>query len=268
MSKLRKIKPMTFPGTKPSVIDGSRPVMIWVDPLSLYVDGSYQRDLTPRSVSLIRDIYREFAWTKIKPPIAVKVDSGYRIIDGQHTAIAAASIGLKEIPIFIVDAPEIIQQAQAFVAHNRNRLTITSLDIHRALVAGGEPLAIAIDAACKRTGVNFRYIGYGSKINIGDTSCISIIRRIFSKQGPEQAEKVLTILVRAKLAPISEAHLLAAASMISESVPDLKLYAVIRIGAKDDLINARTAAARKELPVWVCLKEIWTKRLTTRLPVN
>lgn len=258
---LRKIAPMLLPDTVRAIVDGPKPELHWVAPTELLVDGSYQRELSPQSVRLIRTIVKEFAWTRIKPPVAVRVEKGFHVIDGQHTAIAAASLGLAEIPIFVVAAPQIIERAQAFVSHNRNRLMITALDIHRALVAGGDPLAASVQKACDDLGVRFRYISHSSRAEVGDTQCISRVIGLFRTHGATQARAVLQVLVNAKCAPLTESHITAARQLLAEAIPAKRLIMAIRIGRDDDLIQARARAATDGVRTWQALKTIWEKRL-------
>jgi hypothetical protein len=79
------------------------------------VQPEYQRDLTKRSITLIRDIAETFSWLHIKPPVCARDGNGNLcVIDGQHTAIAAASRGLKKIPVMIVEALDPALRAGAF----------------------------------------------------------------------------------------------------------------------------------------------------------
>jgi hypothetical protein len=58
------------------------------------------------AVEMIRDIVREWSWASYKAPVVVETGKGLVVIDGQHTAIAAATRGIKFIPILVVDADE------------------------------------------------------------------------------------------------------------------------------------------------------------------
>ena len=99
---LRPIKPLSFPGVTPAVVTGARPVLRWVKPADLWVDATYQRDMSRKSFKLIEGIYAGFAWNRVKPPVAVEADGKLHVIDGQHTAIGAASLDLPEIPIMLI----------------------------------------------------------------------------------------------------------------------------------------------------------------------
>lgn len=259
--KLRKIVPMQLPDTERAVVTGPRPELKWVEPTDLLVDASYQRDLTTTSVKLIRTIVKEFAWSRIKPPCAARVDGGYHVIDGQHTAIAAASLGLAEIPVFVVTAPEVVERARAFVSHNRNRLAISALDIHRALVAGGDPLAASIQKTLDDVGVSLRYFSGGQAIKVGDCQSIANVVRLFRRHGVAQSRKVFAALVQAKCAPIVEPHIWAAHELILDGADARRLAAAIRVGLENDLIRARAKAATEGSRAWQALKMIWQRRL-------
>lgn len=139
-STLRAIKPLEIPGLKPAKVDGERPSLKWVAPTSLLVDATYQRDLSERSIRLIRRMIENCAWNRMKPPIVVQVGPAtFHIVDGQHTAIAAASLGITEVPVFVVKANQVDERARAFVGHNSDRIVVSSFDIYRALLAAGDP---------------------------------------------------------------------------------------------------------------------------------
>lgn len=261
MSRLRRIVPMTLPETERASVRGPRPVLKWVKPTDLLVDGTYQRDLTSTSVRLIRRIVAEFAWSRIKPPIAVAVNNGFHVIDGQHTAIAAASLGLQALPIFVVDAPETLERSRAFVSHNRNRIAISALDIHRALVAGGDPLARSIDATCAAIGVRMRYIAYGEPVSVGDTQAIDRVQKLFKRFGVAHARSVLTVLVGAKCCPIHEAEITAAHEILTAGASPARLTMAVRVGLGNDLPKARADAMLKNMRAWQCLKVAWQKRM-------
>src|SRR4051812_38737643 len=104
MSGLRKITPLDLPHRDAAELVDRKPMLQWVKPTELYVDETYQRDLSRKSLSLIKKLAKEFDWSHFKPPIVVQAGREQHIIDGQHTAIAAATVGVPTIPIFVVHA--------------------------------------------------------------------------------------------------------------------------------------------------------------------
>jgi len=64
-------------------------------------------------------------WAKFKAPVAVMTDAGLELIDGQHTAIAAATHPeIATIPVMIVDVDKRAERAAAFIGHNRDRVAV------------------------------------------------------------------------------------------------------------------------------------------------
>src|SRR5689334_15390291 len=109
--QLRPIKPIPLIGLELEDIPSSPPDFDWADPQTLLVEAEYQRDLSRRSIELIRKIAGQFDWLHTKPPVCARGAGGRLcLVDGQHTAIAAASRGLKKIPIMIIDAPEVMRR--------------------------------------------------------------------------------------------------------------------------------------------------------------
>ena len=267
MTPLRPIKPMSFPDLKPAaIVDGDRPVLKWVAPTDLLVDATYQRDLSERSIRLIRKMVENFAWNRLKPPIVVRAGSDQlHIVDGQHTAIVAASLRIAQIPVFIVQADTVDERARAFVGHNSDRIVVSPFDIYRALLASGDPDAVVdVDNVCRRAGVRLRYISPSSAIAEGDTAAVGLIRSLVKRRGVIPARKVLQVLVKAKRAPISAAEIRAAESIICGVHPDIDLEALtaaIRVEGTDGLNKAHARAKAARTGVWLELAGRWLRRL-------
>ena len=89
----RSIKAIPLIGIEPKAIKTSPPAFGWADPLKLRVEDEYQRNLTKRSIALIRDIAETFSWLHIKPPVCARDKNGNLcVIDGQHTFKASAEL--------------------------------------------------------------------------------------------------------------------------------------------------------------------------------
>lgn len=145
----RPIAPIAMPDVEAGVPTTPPPVFMQVRPEELLVDQSYQRDLSDASVRLIRRLVAEWDWTKFKAPTVAMTDEGPVVLDGQHTATAAASHpGIEEIPVLLVEAPERRAQAKAFVGINTTRLGVTAPQLHFANMAAGDEAALAINRVC------------------------------------------------------------------------------------------------------------------------
>lgn len=263
-ASLRAIKPMKFPDLKPASFDGEKPSLKWVEPISLLVDATYQRDLSERSVRLIRKMIENFAWNRLKPPIVVQAGpASLHIVDGQHTAIVAATLGIPQIPVFIVKADTLDERARAFVGHNSDRVAVSSFDLYRALLASGDPDAMDVDNVCRRAGVRIRNISPSSAIAEGDTAAVGLVRRLVKKRGVIPARRALQCLVKAKRAPITGAEILAAEHVICtrQGTKDEDLTAVIRVEGDEGLNKAFAKARADKTPIWRELADRWVRRL-------
>ncbi|SDC08128.1 hypothetical protein SAMN05216337_1001207 [Bradyrhizobium brasilense] len=262
---LRPIKPLSFPDLSPAVQFGARPMPKWVAPTSLMVDGTYQRDLSERSVRLIRQTYATFRWNRYKPPIVVQTGPAtLHVIDGQHTAIVAASLRIPEILILVVDAGTLDERARAFVGHNTDRIMVSSFDIYKALLASGDPDAKDVDNVCHRAGVRIRMISPSSAIAEGDTAAVGIIRSLVKRRGVVAARKVLQVLVKAKRAPITRDEILASDKIICELRTDIdleELTAAIRIEGAEGLNKAHAKAKENRTRIWAELSGRWLRRI-------
>lgn len=265
MTGLRPIKPMTFPDLTPATEFGAKPVTRWVDPTILLVDSTYQRDLSERSIRMIRRIYTSFAWNQYKPPIVVQAGSnGFHVVDGQHTAIVAASLKIPQILIFVVEADTLDARARAFVGHNTNRIVVAPIDIYRALLASGDPDAGEVASVCRRAGVRLRMISPSSAIEIGDTAAVGTVRALVKRRGVQLSRKVLQVLIDAKRAPISGAEIMAADKIVCEERTDVDLAmlaSVVRIEGDDGLNKAHAKAKAAKTPIWRELANRWLRRL-------
>jgi hypothetical protein len=265
MATLRPIKPLSLPGIAPANLGDDKPSLEWIAPTSLLVDATYQRDLSDRSMKLIKRMVGEFAWNRMKPPIVVKTGpASLHIIDGQHTAIAAATLRIPEIPVFVVNAVEVDERARAFVGHNTDRVTVSSFDIYRALLASGDPDAQDVDNVCRRAGVRIRLISPSSAIAEGDTAAIGVVRSLVKRRGVIPARKVLQCLVKARRKPIGASEIIAVDRIICEQHPDVDLDALtaaIVIEGSAGIAKAVASAKLNRQPQWRCIMDLWLARL-------
>jgi hypothetical protein len=104
---IRPIAPISIASVTPHQPSTGMPICELVDPTDLFVDPAYQRDVSERGLSQIRRMIESFDWAKFKPPICAYAETDGRtvlkVLDGQHTAIAAASNPfVSQIPVVIV----------------------------------------------------------------------------------------------------------------------------------------------------------------------
>lgn len=88
---LRGVKAINLSGVEAGIAETAPPAFEWVDPGTLLIDEGYQRNLSERSIKLVRKICARWDWRRFKPPVCARTERGLEVIDGQHTAIAACS---------------------------------------------------------------------------------------------------------------------------------------------------------------------------------
>ncbi len=232
----------------------------WVDTRSLRGDGAYQRARSERSVELIRRIVTRFDWRRFKPPIVARTEAGLEIIDGQHSAIAAASHpGIDKIPVMVVEAASREERAGAFIGHNKDRLNVTKTQMHRSSVAARDEQALAIERVCATAGAKLiASVPGNGAFKPGDTLAVAAIGVLIKKRGEEGATAVLSVLAKAKCAPIGAGQIKAvdmllhdpeyAGEITGEAITELLLGAPVEVAE-----GARLFAEARGVRVWKAL---------------
>ena len=188
---------------KPSVVQNFKPELVWVDPRNLMIDVRYQRNLTRKSVNMIKKIISNWSWNSYKPPIVTKYETGeYAVIDGQHTSIAAATHpDIKEIPVLLINSLNVLESAQAFLSHNTDRTPVNPVQLFKAKIEAGDEIAISTNMAIRSAKV--RLVNIVADPKVGDCSCINTLTDICDRRGLQALRKILDICVKARLQPIN-----------------------------------------------------------------
>ena len=212
----RKIAPIASIAKVATKARNTAPTMMWAVPTDLYVDQSYQRNLSRKSIQLITRIVQNWNWTHFKPPIVTRTNADLlEVIDGQHTAIAAATHpDIDRIPIMIVQAGEISERARAFVGHNTDRIAVTPLQLHRSALRAEDAEAVAINSVCEQAGVTILTAAPPTGYRPRETTALGAIRGLLRQHGTEKAVSVLTVLADAKRGPIRADEIKAVAILL------------------------------------------------------
>jgi hypothetical protein len=177
---------------------GKQPQLAWIDKTLLSIEPSYQRTLSAgRSQSLIGKLAAGFCWAHCAPLIVAakgpKGSGGWVIIDGQHRHQAALRIdAIKDLPCYIVDAKDLRDQAKAFVAHNRDRVTLNSIALFHAGVAAGEQEGAGVIEACRAAGVDIPRTPPAMAPN--ETVATGVMARILALDGHARLVEVLKLI--------------------------------------------------------------------------
>lgn len=264
---MRKIAPMNMPDITPGGADMAEPKFERANPADLLVDENYQRNLSERSVKLIRKIVAHWDWRTFMPPVVVRTKAGMHVIDGQHTAIAAATHpAIKDIPVMVVTADEVADRARAFLGRNRDRITVTPNQLHAAAVAAGDEDAVTIHQVCTRAGIRIlkQPPGAGS-FAPGDTLAVSTIAALISRRGALRARQILDVLGPAKLSPVPAAVIKATEELLTNKeyagqIDPGDLTTAIRASLGEAESEAKIFAATHNIPLWKALTPILFKR--------
>lgn len=176
---------------------GVKPRVVWLDLALLVIDRRYQRELTEAGFAHINQIVRTWNWNCYQPVVVTEnADGTYAVIDGQHRIEAAKKHPLIDsLPCYIIDAPDVADQARIFVAVNTNRKGLTSQQKFWASHAAGDPAAVALVDICEAAGVTIlRRAPASSDISraiIGPMVC----QRLVARLGREPVREAITLLV-------------------------------------------------------------------------
>lgn len=261
MSPLRAVAPLKMPDVKPAEIS-SVPQLTWLPLDRLVINEDYQRSLTERSVSAIRRIVAKFDWARLKALTVVEMEDGtYEIIDGQHTAIAAASHGgIERLPCLVSPERSLQARASDFVGINRDRVSMTAQQVFWAEVTAEDELAIeALQGASAGGGTIRRGPPSYGAYDIGDIMCPGALKAIAKRGGPTWVKRVVSICVDGKLAPIKAPFVAALPRLLWEgplagTISDGAIVSVLRIHGGETLITqARTLRKRLRITTPIAL---------------
>lgn len=259
----RPIEPIAIPGVTPGGTPRAYPIFEDVDPRTLLVDEGYQRDSSARSMKLVRKIVAGWDWAKFKAPCAVMTDAGLELIDGQHTAIAAATHPeIKTIPVMIVDVAKREERAAAFIGHNKDRVAVTTAQLHVAAIAAGDPEAVAIETVCGAAGVR-TLRGVSKDPKPAETMAVSAVGAVIRGRGKDDAVRVLKIAVEAKVAPLTQIEIKAIDLLLfgaeyQGQISDATLVSTISTMGRKAYSEANVfRAAHPTTPLWKALAITW-----------
>jgi len=277
-NNVRPIAPISISGIKPNAPPTGVPICEMIKPTELYVDPAYQRDVSERGRQ-IRRIIEGFDWAKFKPPICAYAESDGRtilkVLDGQHTAIAAASHPeIEVIPVMIVEAEDTVAQAKAFIGQNTDRLGVTNLQMHQAALAAANEDAQTLELTCIAANVRLlrtpnSYSGDGSR----QTIAVKQIEGLINRRGRVKAREVLEVIANAERGPITAPQIKAVELLLSDpeyadhiAAEDLTMAIVDLLYTAED--EAKLFAVTHKVPLWKALAITWFRKCRKRRGVK
>ena len=269
---LRKIEPIKALFDLVGNVANSPPTLMWINPTELCVDETYQRNLSKKSIRLIMRIIREFNWSHYKQPIVAKDEETdkFYVIDGQHTAIACATMAAKnpkfgKIPISVVDADTLADRAKGFISHNQNRISVVPAQLHYSSIIAGDAKAIEIDTVCRNAGITIMKFPPGNgQFKTGETLALGSIKSLINKHGADGATLVLSCLTRAARAPARADEMKALAAILIEarSASAEDVVAMLRaLPYEKALYEARSIAATSGVRITEALTSVYARHL-------
>ncbi len=208
MTSLRPVRRLSLPAFKRRAANTcaqARPDLRWLPLSSLVIDDTYQRALSNRSVRLISQIVSDWNWYHVKALSVLQSGDRYEIVDGQHTAIAAATHGgIADLPCLVLPRTTTAEAASAFVGINTHRVALTAANLFRASLASGDDLTLAVvDAARAARATLLTIPPSDGRFAPGSVIAVGALKQIATKKGRAGLARVLQIGVDARLAPIT-----------------------------------------------------------------
>jgi len=203
---IRHVAPIqTAKDVKPAPVSPDLPKFQLVAPTSLLIEEAYQRELSPKSLRLIRKIVEGWDWAKFKPPVCAESPDGLFVIDGQHTAIAAATHPeISLIPVIVTETAALAERAAAFVSQNRDRLHVSAFTLLYADAAAGNETARKALALAEKTGAIIPRSEPGAgRAKAGTIVSIDEVRRALGAGDEAVIERIFRIAVMIEGKPLS-----------------------------------------------------------------
>jgi hypothetical protein len=173
----------------------------------LVVNEEYQRRLSTASFAAIRRMARNWNWSSFKAPNVAATDTPnvWEVIDGQHTAIAAATNGFIQVmPCLLVPAATTREKAASFLGINQAKIGLTAAAIYNAELAAGDELATGVQIALNASGCRILpFPPPDGKYAIGDTMAIGSLKQVVRIKGSMRLKRILEVGVDAGSAPVS-----------------------------------------------------------------
>lgn len=200
---LREITPLPRPECADMTTEP--PQLTWVSVSALRVDESYQRGLSKRSRHLIGKIAAEWSWHKVKALSVAPLPGGlFEVIDGQHTATAAATRGdIDQLPCLVSSDCIGSARPRAFVGINQGRLNMTSVQVFWAEVAARGEVALGILNAVGNGGGEVLKAVQSGGYAAGETVAVGALREVYLAEGGDRLLQIVRVAVAAGLAPLS-----------------------------------------------------------------
>ncbi len=243
-SSLRPILAIEAKGLRPANLSQMEmPDLRWLSLDVLVINDQYQRSLSSSSLRSIRRIVQNFDWARLKALNVTPTQDGfYEVVDGQHTAIAAATHGyIDELPCLISATRDLAERAGDFVGLNKDRVAIHPLQLYRAELAAGDELALEVEQGVKSAGGRIIPSTTGIRLRPGDSCAIQALKKLANTGGPAYVKRIVGLAVSADLAPLTANMIAALAELAWEDefsqVSDEVIVDTLRVYGANKLVS-------------------------------
>ncbi len=170
---------------------GEKPSLEWVSIDAIEVDSNYQREIKP---ALVDKILRRFSWSKFGAIVLSRKDDGrFAVVEGQHRWKAAVMHpDIEQVPAVVVTHKDVAGEAQSFLAINRDRMAVTSVEQYWAGLTAGDDTAIAISKVLQSAGCDVVPTQGHYRPNL--TNSISSIDRCLKRYGHGATRRALLVI--------------------------------------------------------------------------
>lgn len=195
---------------------GEVPALDWIDKTLIDIDTTYQRGLDGQRVERIATT---FAWDSFGAIVVAPANGGrFHCIDGQHRLEAARRHPkVSVVPAIVIARTGLSAEAETFVNVNGARKNVSALEMFWAEVAAENEDAETVRQVCERAGVRIlRYPGSNGKYSPRETVAIQALRALADKHGAFKARRILDVVAKADVAPITSVQIKAAELLINE----------------------------------------------------
>ena len=189
--------------SKPSPL-GDKPELKWIKIDSLVVPSQYQRSIKSlASQKNIAHMKQNWSWAECGALIVcMEPDSKpvqYSIIDGQHRYRAALLNGkISELPCVVISERDVPKQAESFISINENRVKLHILHKYQALIASGDPDALALETILKKCKVAIAACAFsGNECPPNVTMAVGTLLKMMETHSERQIIWALTVITEA-----------------------------------------------------------------------
>lgn len=188
------LSPPAARGTEKTEINrrvGTKPELAWVEVDLIDVDRNYQREIKPH---LVKRILAKFEWRKFGAVVLSRQSDGrYLAVEGQHRCKAATlHPDITHVPAVIVAHAGTAEEADSFLAINRDRMAVTSVEQYWAALTAGDPRTLAISEVLKSAGCDVVPVQGHHRPNL--TNAIGAIGRCQQRYGDAATRRALLVI--------------------------------------------------------------------------